>query len=737
MSSKSFIFGFCILCVLALGVTASASVTDPNIIVSAAAIDGSASGTGALTVVNGGLLPGATPYADRDYVFGVDANNLEGLDYVQTYVSDKTDDSFEYTVTLDGAGTVYLIIDNRVGDEDDSDAPTLGSGIMDWVATEGFTQTAYSCDLGGTLGTVYAKTLAAAGTVSTYEQNDGGSRVNYLLAAAPAGWNLRPLIADIDTWYQVIPGGTLTFDGTINDDGVPGTGISVEWTTVSTPAGATVTYTDDESEDTDITFSDGGEYTLLISVDDGEKTNSQMVTVVAQLPTFAVEATNWVEACNDTDKGPTTHLKSTKYMYMRNNSAPRRRIQLISYDISGSKEAGKAFANSYLTMRGHKCSGGSGLWVYGVKEEYDNFDLNTGNWSNLPGVANTPVPDMADPITINSLDLDDLSDLLAYRSSVPNGSWTNSDPSAALDEFLNSDDDGTVLLLFVTLSPESSDLDIYAKGYGDAEPVTGMSGIFIQGNILDATWATNPNPVINSEVSYHLPQLSWSNPAAVGSITADVYIGTGDPNYAAADYGYDTVITGTSAESASLSGITLTAGNTYNWIVDVTDSGTGIKTQGFVWNFTAIDNLPPSIEIAESYQYLWLGNDGDPAACGIDIDATVTDDGVPVVATLLWEQIDGPEVVTIDPNNVEDLSFTVATTGTYTFRLTADDTENSTFSATEIYVGTSPCDAAQNKPGYESNAADFNNDCLVDLADFATFADNWLVCNPSMDAACE
>jgi hypothetical protein len=47
-------------------------------------------------------------------------------------------------------------------------------------------------------------------------------------------------------------------------------------------------------------------------------------------------------------------------------------------------------------------------------------------------------------------------------------------------------------------------------------------------------------------------------------------------------------------------------------------------------------------------------------------------------------------------------------------------------------VRATPCLAAQAVPGYAAIVGDFNNDCVVDIADFADFARNWLKCNSLM-----
>lgn len=122
-------------------------------------------------------------------------------------------------------------------------------------------------------------------------------------------------------------------------------------------------------------------------------------------------------------------------------------------------------------------------------------------------------------------------------------------------------------------------------------------------------------------------------------------------------------------------------------------------------------------------------NNGDAA---VKLSGTVADDGLPdppAACTVQWTQVSGPSTVTIDPANTLETTVYLPSLGTYVFRMTADDSNMTGSDTVQIYVGTNPCDAAQNTPGYTANAADFNRDCMVNLKDFAAFAAQWLDCN--------
>jgi hypothetical protein len=72
---------------------------------------------------------------------------------------------------------------------------------------------------------------------------------------------------------------------------------------------------------------------------------------------------------------------------------------------------------------------------------------------------------------------------------------------------------------------------------------------------------------------------------------------------------------------------------------------------------------------------------------------------------------------------------TITQTGAYDLRVTADDHVNDpAVDMMRIDVYPDACEAAKHNPaGYTPNKYDVNNDCLVNLVDFAEFATQWLV----------
>lgn len=243
--------------------------------------------------------------------------------------------------------------------------------------------------------------------------------------------------------------------------------------------------------------------------------------------------------------------------------------------------------------------------------------------------------------------------------------------------------------------------------------------------------AFNPTPADGATAESSLANLSWTNPEPNlpgEPISCDVYFGT-EPNRS----DMDMAALGNDIETAALTAdyfprfVPLIDQTTYYWVVDCHDTVTGL-IPGEMWYFYVDDNEAPVVD-AGADQYLWLNNAGDPASATAYLDGTVSDDEYPAPYTVLWEQVSGPETLLIDPNDMEDVTILLPQTGTYEFKLTADDGDKSTSDSVQVIVRETACEAAQAMPGYEPIHGDFNSDCYVSLTDFAVFADNWLECN--------
>ncbi len=257
----------------------------------------------------------------------------------------------------------------------------------------------------------------------------------------------------------------------------------------------------------------------------------------------------------------------------------------------------------------------------------------------------------------------------------------------------------------------------------------------------------DPDPANGSRfVPTSQPTLSWTNPdpnVPGTPVFCDVYLGT-EPNLP----GMDKVTL-----AADVSSVELTAANfpkfaplenrtMYYWIVDVHDPSMDPPDDlipGATWNFFTNDNEAPTVG-AGLDQAVWLGKSGTAGQEVVSLQGAVDDDGLPnppATTTVIWTQVDnGAPTVTISPDNTVETTVTLTERGVYEFMLMADDGNRETADTVVIAVGDDSCDASH-VTGTPYDAADQNQDCIVDLEDFASlFAASWLNCTNTL-AECD
>ena len=91
--------------------------------------------------IAGPLVEDALVFVDRTHIYVNVPSFLVGIDYVKVANDDKNNPNYELDVTVGQDATLMLFIDDRVGDGDNTNPPTLGSGVMNWVAGMGFVDT--------------------------------------------------------------------------------------------------------------------------------------------------------------------------------------------------------------------------------------------------------------------------------------------------------------------------------------------------------------------------------------------------------------------------------------------------------------------------------------------------------------------------------------------------------------------------------------------------------------------
>lgn len=246
--------------------------------------------------------------------------------------------------------------------------------------------------------------------------------------------------------------------------------------------------------------------------------------------------------------------------------------------------------------------------------------------------------------------------------------------------------------------------------------------------ILTATHPYQPNPAIDEVVSAGDYTLTWVLPDPndpSGEVTCDVYLSSdypefglepGDPNFT--NYA-DKIVDNQPLESQLT---TLEDLKTYYWRIDVYDSSSDDPqpTIGPIFYFHT-SNRRPTVDAGENV-VTWLTE----GSALVNLTGTVEDDGLPEPPELTseWTSVPDTDVSFTDLTSpTTDVTFTA--TGTYTLTLTADDGELTASDTVFISVYADSCQAAIGS-GIQLLPGDINADCIVDLADFALMAANWL-----------
>jgi hypothetical protein len=168
----------------------------------------------------GDLANGELVNVDRTHAFMNLPAELEGLDYVLTANDDKTSSNVSVMVGFDIPTTLYLSIDNRVGNNNTGNPPALGN-VMGWVLDQGWQQTDMSWVKQGDTNnpfTVY-RLVSLGGSHTFYEQNNGGSRNMYSIAAdALAPGPFRYALLDIGPNGQRVEPGATALAGAPNSN---------------------------------------------------------------------------------------------------------------------------------------------------------------------------------------------------------------------------------------------------------------------------------------------------------------------------------------------------------------------------------------------------------------------------------------------------------------------------------------------------------------------------------------
>ncbi len=250
--------------------------------------------------------------------------------------------------------------------------------------------------------------------------------------------------------------------------------------------------------------------------------------------------------------------------------------------------------------------------------------------------------------------------------------------------------------------------------------------------------ATAPTPAAAVDLVPIDQVFSWAppdDPNIVSILGYDVYF---DPNLADVTARDASVQVGVNqAENTYTPAASLEFGITYYWRVDLYvdyDYIAGVDANstidGYVWSFTT-ESATPAITIFDN---ILTSMDLLPATV-----SAVVQDGDNDVASVLWEVLDDDQnypagAIAAVPDATTDLynptaAFTTDTSGIYMVLLTVTDGQGNVDSkVAQVRVEQTGCDQAKlNLEGvWVANYYDRDQDCDVDLRDFAVFAAEWL-----------
>ena len=296
--------------------------------------------------------------------------------------------------------------------------------------------------------------------------------------------------------------------------------------------------------------------------------------------TFSVRATFDCEIGNDPQIGPTAASNTGTGMGAR-NIATRRRVSYCTYSIAGLRGPGQVFLNVKLDLLGYDPGA---VNVYGVLEPVEHLVGPGINWTNAPGVLNDPMPAVDTDVVLDTKDLTPI--LLTFAAPARDVRLTT-DISKALTDFLNSDTDGFVVLMF---APEgASKAIIRTIDYGAA------GGIVIQGEVGgQPVSARDPRPTDKATDVYAGAVLSWT--PGTYATTHNVYLGTSfaDVNTASTDKHANVSVSLAQDANTYQPVGGLKYGQTYYWRVDEVNKGPDFTVyRGNVWSFTTEPLLYP------------------------------------------------------------------------------------------------------------------------------------------------
>lgn len=273
------------------------------------------------------------------------------------------------------------------------------------------------------------------------------------------------------------------------------------------------------------------------------------------------------------------------------------------------------------------------------------------------------------------------------------------------------------------IGPQDGDI-LYVKFIG----IDGHDGYLNCMQIEEAAGvkAMHPIPRDGAKDVALTTNLTWTKPADYSPVKYVLRFrqsNSPDPNWVVVDPVADLNLDGDAATTEAAVPMTLDYATLYDWKVTAFKAGDPNEFTGPVWSFTTLAEL--AVEAGPNI-LTWLN--GGTATVTLNGSVTYPD----TLTDVVWSVISKPVGATVTFANASSAVTTASfdATGPYVLKLWAQDAgvplENE--DTMEVQVFADACAAAKANPaGYIQPVHDSNDDCKVNLADFAAFAADWLV----------
>ncbi|QDU89216.1 Beta-L-arabinobiosidase precursor [Pirellulimonas nuda] len=173
-----------------------------------------------------------------------------------------------------------------------------------------------------------------------------------------------------------LPINSVNLTGLASDDGLPGAGLSTQWSIVSAPAGGNVTFGDATAAATTAAFTLAGDYVLRLTADDGDQSafDDVAVTVRSELEPVVF---------NPIDDAYLENTTPFNDQYLKVEDASRTRTSFLKFDVAGIDGFNVTSATLRLNVNG---DAGNGV-VTAYAGSHNNWTETTITNGNKPAAG--------------------------------------------------------------------------------------------------------------------------------------------------------------------------------------------------------------------------------------------------------------------------------------------------------------------------------------------------------------